>query len=155
MTGRSTDYNARERGSSDAPGPLVGFIVKLFAYVYLLLKKLGRLFLSRSAALQLEDGDRSSISSWVRASSQIQLKEEKLIQPYWKRLQKLEAMVAELCDRQTRIPPEKEDAINESLNRIKSIECDLQKTKRVSPLFLLLDRRQFGIGLIRRCHFGI
>ncbi|KAI4304566.1 hypothetical protein MLD38_040058 [Melastoma candidum] len=128
-SGHLRDDSARESGSWDAWGLLVGFIVNLFAYISLILRKLGRFFLSRSAALQME-GERSRGSSWVQATSQTQWKEEKLIQPHWQRLQKLEEMVAELCDKPLQIPSEKEEAINESLNRIKSIEYDLQKTKR-------------------------
>lgn len=51
--------------------------------------------------------------------------------PLWKRLQNLEVMVTELTNKPSKIPLEKEDMLHESLNRIKSIEYDLQKTKRV------------------------
>lgn len=49
--------------------------------------------------------------------------------PCLERLQRLEELVAELNTKTTRIPPEKDNMILESLNRIKSIEHDLQKTK--------------------------
>jgi hypothetical protein len=41
-------------------------------------------------------------------------------------------MVMELNQQSPRIPPEKEDLIEESMRRIKSIECDIKKTQRVS-----------------------
>nr|XP_029117796.1 phosphatidylinositol/phosphatidylcholine transfer protein SFH9 isoform X2 [Elaeis guineensis] len=51
------------------------------------------------------------------------------ILPCLERLQRLEELVAELNTKPTKIPPEKDIMILESLNRIKSIEYDLQKTK--------------------------
>ena len=54
------------------------------------------------------------------------------ILPCLERLQRLEELVAELNTKPTKIPPEKDIMILESLNRIKSIEYDLQKTKEVS-----------------------
>ncbi|KAK6145100.1 hypothetical protein DH2020_021920 [Rehmannia glutinosa] len=55
---------------------------------------------------------------------------EELLHPCCQKLQHLENMVNELCKKPAKIPPEKDDIILESLNRIKSIEYDLQKTKR-------------------------
>ncbi|EHA8589224.1 putative phosphatidylinositol/phosphatidylcholine transfer protein SFH9 [Cocos nucifera] len=51
------------------------------------------------------------------------------ILPCLERLQRLEELVAELNTEPTKIPPEKDVMILESINRIKSIEYDLQKTK--------------------------
>lgn len=53
------------------------------------------------------------------------------VDPLWQRLQNLEVMVTELSNKPSKIPLEKEDMLHESLSRIKSIEYDLQKTKRV------------------------
>lgn len=58
-------------------------------------------------------------------------KNEELLHPCYQKLQQLENMVNELSKKPAKIPSEKEDMIHESLNRIKSIEHDLQKTKRV------------------------
>jgi hypothetical protein len=52
--------------------------------------------------------------------------------PCLERLKRLEHMVMELNQRSPRIPPEKEDLIEESMRRIRSIECDIKKTQRVS-----------------------
>lgn len=60
--------------------------------------------------------------------------EEDRLHPCLQRLQNLEASVTELIKKPKRIPPEKEDMIHESLSRIKSIEYDLQKTKKVRCL---------------------
>lgn len=54
------------------------------------------------------------------------------VDPLWQRLQHLETVVTELYNKPTRIPQEKEDMLHESLSRIKCIEYDLQKTKKVS-----------------------
>lgn len=53
------------------------------------------------------------------------------IPPYLERLQKLEDMVNDLNGKPTKIPPEKDHMIQESLSRIRSIEHDLRKTKDV------------------------
>lgn len=54
------------------------------------------------------------------------------LHPCWLRLQNLETMVTVLFDKPTNIPQEKEDILRDSLDRIKSIEHDLQKTKKVT-----------------------
>lgn len=53
------------------------------------------------------------------------------VDPLWQRLQQLETVVSELINKPSRIPQEKEDMLQESMSRIRSIEYDLQKTKRV------------------------
>lgn len=50
--------------------------------------------------------------------------------PCLERLKRLEDMVMELNQRSPRIPPEKENLIEESMRRIRSIECDIKKTQR-------------------------
>ncbi|XP_057781049.1 phosphatidylinositol/phosphatidylcholine transfer protein SFH9-like isoform X2 [Salvia miltiorrhiza] len=57
-------------------------------------------------------------------------KNEELLHPCYQKLQHLENMVNELSKKPAKIPSEKEDMIHESLSRIKSIEVDLQKTKK-------------------------
>ncbi|CAN6333731.1 unnamed protein product [Urochloa humidicola] len=49
--------------------------------------------------------------------------------PCLERLKRLEHMVMELNQRSPRIPPEKENLIEESMRRIRSIECDIKKTQ--------------------------
>ncbi|CAM8980677.1 unnamed protein product [Rhodiola kirilowii] len=51
-------------------------------------------------------------------------------QECWQRLQQLEEMVTELVKKPTQIPQEKDDMLVDSMNRIKCMEYDLQKTKR-------------------------
>lgn len=52
--------------------------------------------------------------------------------PCLERLQRLEKMLEELSNKPTSIPVEKERMLLDSLDRIKSLEHDLDKTKRVS-----------------------
>uniref|UniRef100_A0A5B6YXH8 Putative phosphatidylinositol/phosphatidylcholine transfer protein SFH9 n=1 Tax=Davidia involucrata TaxID=16924 RepID=A0A5B6YXH8_DAVIN len=109
----------------------VDSIFKLLACIYLLVRGLGKFFVGNNADKQSEKQCKPELAD---SSSQepriLQAKEEDLIHPCWQRLQHLEAVVTELCNRPTRIPPEKDDMLLESLNRIKSIEYDLQKTKK-------------------------
>lgn len=53
------------------------------------------------------------------------------ILPCVQRLEKLEKAFEELSNKPTDIPLEKEQMLMESLDRIKSVEFDLEKTKRV------------------------
>ncbi|OEL33993.1 Phosphatidylinositol/phosphatidylcholine transfer protein SFH9 [Dichanthelium oligosanthes] len=52
--------------------------------------------------------------------------------PCLEKLKRLEHVVMELNQRSPRIPPEKEDLIQESMRRIRSIEYDIKKTQHVS-----------------------
>lgn len=65
--------------------------------------------------------------------------DEDLIHPCCEKLQHLENLVSELTKRPARIPPEKDEILLESMNRIKSIEHDLQKTKKVTYDVLLIQ----------------
>ncbi|XP_068638184.1 phosphatidylinositol/phosphatidylcholine transfer protein SFH13-like [Aristolochia californica] len=58
------------------------------------------------------------------------VKEDRVI-PCLQRIQRLETTFSELSCKPASIPPDKEHMILESLDRIKSIEFDLEKTKRV------------------------
>ncbi|XP_041989466.1 phosphatidylinositol/phosphatidylcholine transfer protein SFH9-like [Salvia splendens] len=55
---------------------------------------------------------------------------EGLVHPCCQKLQHLENLVNELTKRPAKIPPEKDEILLESMNRIKSIELDLQKTRK-------------------------
>ncbi|KAF5201443.1 Phosphatidylinositol/phosphatidylcholine transfer protein [Thalictrum thalictroides] len=69
-----------------------------------------------------EQSSQDQISSQAAAESSIH--------PCLQRLEKLEAMVTELSNKPVMIPPEKDTMLLESMNRIKSIEYDLQKTRK-------------------------
>ncbi|KAL6547025.1 hypothetical protein OROMI_022746 [Orobanche minor] len=57
--------------------------------------------------------------------------EEDMIGPCVQRLQRLESLLEELDNRPAEIPMEKDQILQQSLVRIKSVEFDLEKTKRV------------------------
>ncbi|KAK4482955.1 hypothetical protein RD792_010128 [Penstemon davidsonii] len=64
-----------------------------------------------------------------------------LLHPCCQKLQHLENAVTELLKKPAKIPQEKEDILHESLKRIKSIEYDLQKTRKVRYFeFLTLNK---------------
>ncbi|KAA8550629.1 hypothetical protein F0562_002313 [Nyssa sinensis] len=113
---------------------MVDSIFKLLACIYLLVRGLGKFFVRNNSDKQLEKQCKPELADSSSQPHILQAKEEDRIHPCWQRLQRLEGLVTELCKRPTRIPPEKEDMLVESLNRIKSIEYDLQKTRRVRCL---------------------
>ncbi|XP_057983685.1 phosphatidylinositol/phosphatidylcholine transfer protein SFH13-like isoform X2 [Malania oleifera] len=59
------------------------------------------------------------------------VEEEDRVIPCIQRLQRLEKDLEEISNKPTEIPLEKEQILMESLDRIKSVEYDLEKTKRV------------------------
>lgn len=74
----------------------------------------------------LVDQDMENHASQVEVES-----EQDSVLPCLERLQRIEELCEELSDRPAAIPPEKEHLLQESLDRIKCVECDLDKTKRV------------------------
>ncbi|CAN1197256.1 Phosphatidylinositol/phosphatidylcholine transfer protein SFH13 [Linum perenne] len=82
-------------------------------------------------------------------------KEEDKITPCMERLQRLEQLVVELSNKPPEIPKEKEQVLVESLDRIKSVEFDLEKTKRVlhSAVVKQLEIAQLLEGLREECQF--
>ncbi|XP_050206978.1 phosphatidylinositol/phosphatidylcholine transfer protein SFH9 [Mercurialis annua] len=110
---------------------MVRFMLKLLAWIYLLLPRTRRFFAAQHPDRQLPN---QQVLLLEHSNSQEQhvsndIKEESL-QPCWQRLQNLEEMVNELVNKPSKIPREKEDMLLESLSRIKCIEYDLQKTKK-------------------------
>jgi len=69
---------------------------------------------------------------------------EDRIGPCVERLEKLEEILEQLKKRPAEIPVEKEHMLHESLDRIKSVEFDLNKTKRVGGGFLFIAAYGFG-----------
>ncbi|KAL6968034.1 hypothetical protein U1Q18_033838 [Sarracenia purpurea var. burkii] len=109
---------------------VVNFIFRVLACIYFLIPGLEKLFVGNNVDKQLKKQHKPELAHSSRQEHVSCAKEEDLLHPCWKRLQHLEILVTELFNKPTRIPPEKEDMLVESLNRIKSIEYDLQKTKK-------------------------
>lgn len=113
---------------------VVHIILKILGCVYLVLPWLGRFFAVQRAENHLGNNSKPQNNrkpQLVDLRPQEQhisrsIKED----PLWKRLQQLETTVNDLVSKPTKIPQEKDDMLRESLSRIKSIEYDLQKTKK-------------------------
>ncbi|MED6139585.1 hypothetical protein PIB30_085293, partial [Stylosanthes scabra] len=106
---------------------LAGSMVKVLTCIYVLLATLGKLLAACSAYSQQTSQQETQL---VESDSHEQLTTQAIKEPLWQRLQNLEAVVTEMVNKPRTIPPEKEDILQESLSRIKSIEYDLQKTKK-------------------------
>lgn len=100
--------------------PLVNFIIKLLALLHL--------FRGMSNA-DLQNMEPYSSNINISDHRVPHDTNENAVLPCLERLQRLEEMVCELDKKPSSIPPEKDHMIKQSLDRIKSIEYDLQKTK--------------------------
>ncbi|KAM7496217.1 hypothetical protein LguiA_020631 [Lonicera macranthoides] len=126
-----TSDDTQRRLSKKFITSVVYFLFKLVACIYLVFPMFGKLFVRNNVDQQQPENqhtpelaDSSSKDNILRAE------EEDILHPCRQRLQLLESMVTELLNKPTTIPQEKEDMLLESLSRIKSIEYDLQKTKK-------------------------
>lgn len=106
-------------------------IVKVLSCIYVVFAALGNFFVVRSANNQPRSHPKIQL---VESSSMEQLITPAIKEPIWQRLRDLEAVVTEMANKPRTIPPEKEDILQESLSRIKGIEFDLQKTRKVVPV---------------------
>ncbi|TYJ09588.1 hypothetical protein E1A91_A11G151200v1 [Gossypium mustelinum] len=107
------------------------FVLKLLAFIYFLVPGLGRFLKAQDSKQQTENQSNDQMAGSGSTENGILTEaEEDLLRPCWQRLQNLETMVTKLYNKPANIPPEKEDILLESLNRIKSMEQDLQRTKK-------------------------
>lgn len=105
---------------------LIPFILKLFAFVRGLSFEYWRKQTNVFPTNALEERQESSSSINDEA---VQRAGE--IHPCMQRLHKLENLLEEINKKPAEIPAEKDRMLHQSLNRIKSVEVDLEKTKRV------------------------
>ncbi|KAF8014795.1 hypothetical protein BT93_H0558 [Corymbia citriodora subsp. variegata] len=124
-----TNANTPRRALPPIASFVVHFLVKFLGCIYLLFQRVGRNFSVRRLGVESEDRGRSH-GEESRAQGASQVIEANSLHPCWQRLQNLERMVTELSNKHAKIPPEKDNMLLESMSRIKSIEYDLQKTKR-------------------------
>ncbi|PIA36046.1 hypothetical protein AQUCO_03400146v1 [Aquilegia coerulea] len=104
---------------------------RLLAVLHLVLHGFGKFVPMYRVEQQIENHQNMNSedqSSQDQISSQATA--EGSIHPCLQRLEKLEALVTELSNKPVMIPPEKDTMLLESMNRIKSIEYDLQKTRK-------------------------
>ncbi|KAL1830379.1 hypothetical protein ACET3Z_000030 [Daucus carota] len=106
---------------------IVDHICKFLVCIYFILLGMGKYIVKKDEE-KCESGSELSLENQFHQIPQA--KEEDHLDPCWNRLKNLESLVTELVNKPTSMPPEKDDILLESLNRIKSIEYDLQKTKK-------------------------
>ncbi|XP_016449512.1 phosphatidylinositol/phosphatidylcholine transfer protein SFH9 isoform X2 [Nicotiana tabacum] len=126
---RATVALQRRSPEKSIVGLMIDMMVKSLAWIYFLFRGVGRLFVKNNDANRFGSGQRL-----VSASSAEQIvsspKKEDLLHPCCQRLQHLEEVVADLLKKPTKIPPEKDLMLLDSMDRIKFIEYDLQRTKK-------------------------
>ncbi|KAL9171637.1 hypothetical protein ABFS82_04G222000 [Erythranthe guttata] len=103
-------------------------LIRLLAFIYFLLSWMVRIFFNTGNAEITEEIQSPNSNSPDEQKTRSNT--EELLHPCCKKLQHLEDLVTELCKKPAKIPPEKDDILLESMSRIKSIEYDLQKTKK-------------------------
>jgi len=132
LTGGSSNNISRQPKKliSYVRSTLDQIIVKVLACIYVVFAALGNFFVVRSAN-QPRSHQKIQL---VESSSSEQLITPDIKEPIWQRLRDLEAVVTEMANKPRTIPREKEDILQESLSRIKGIEFDLQKTRKVVPV---------------------
>ncbi|KAF7845562.1 phosphatidylinositol/phosphatidylcholine transfer protein SFH9 isoform X1 [Senna tora] len=106
---------------------VVQIILKALACIYEVFTGLGKYFVLQSARSPPGSNQNTHPTESKYQESFIS---QSLKDPLLQRLQNLEATVTDIGRKPTGIPPEKEIILHESLNRIRSIEYDLQKTKK-------------------------
>ncbi|XP_076899888.1 phosphatidylinositol/phosphatidylcholine transfer protein SFH9-like [Bidens hawaiensis] len=109
---------------SSAVNKLLSFPYKVLTYIFLLTFGLVS-FLSRNIIKSFNN--ENQFANDVNETGPV---EKELLHPCEEKLKQLEAMVAELSTKPSKIPQEKEEMLVESMNRIRSMEYDLQKTKK-------------------------
>lgn len=107
---------------------LIPFMVKFFAFIRNAPVEYWRRDTNIYPSNALEDEPEPHNHSPVNADS---VSEQDRVLPCVQRLQRLESLLEELNKKPAEIPLEKEQMIQQSLDRIKSVEFDLEKTKRV------------------------
>ncbi|XP_031474672.1 phosphatidylinositol/phosphatidylcholine transfer protein SFH9-like isoform X2 [Nymphaea colorata] len=110
-----------------------GVIARLLAFILLIFCGLGRMVSTHHTGERLNLGTRNFSRSNPRSlseSSGAQISDENVMTSCLQRLQNLEKKVSELTKNPSKIPPEKDSVLLDSFSRIKSIEFDLEKTKK-------------------------
>lgn len=117
-----------KRGFRCLTRTLISIVIKLFAFIQNAraeyLRRQTNIYPSNT--FESEPDPNSQLSVGAEAVS-----EEDRVLPCIQRLQRLESMLEELNKKPAEIPLEKEQLLQRSLERIKSVEFDLEKTKRV------------------------
>ncbi|KAL6553343.1 hypothetical protein OROGR_007185 [Orobanche gracilis] len=106
---------------------LISIVIKLFAFIQNAPVKYWRRQTNIYPSSALENDPEPNIRLSVGTES---IREEDRVLSCVQRLQRLESLLEELIKKPAEIPMEKEQLLHRSLDRIKSVEFDLEKTKR-------------------------
>ncbi|CAH9073594.1 unnamed protein product [Cuscuta europaea] len=98
----------------------IDILIKLLGWIYISQPRIGGVCVKKKID-RSNSGQEQNLTSPPKGD---------LLHPCCQRLQNLEKAVSELLKKPTEIPPEKNHMLLDSLDRIKSIEYDLQKTKK-------------------------
>lgn len=113
-----------KRGFRCVTRKLISFMIKLFAFIQNArveyLRRHTNIYPSNTLEREPEPNSQLSVT----------VNEDKVL-PCVQRLRRLESLLEELDKKPAEIPVEKEQLLQRSLERIKSVEFDLDKTKRV------------------------
>ncbi|VFQ58710.1 unnamed protein product [Cuscuta campestris] len=116
--------------------PAISFVLKLFSVIQTLpfeAWKRQHMDIYPSGSLEEKHDSRSSSNSSSSSNTAANGEEEEddHLHPCIQRLERLEQLIEELHKKPAEMPLEKEHMLKQSLDRIKSVEFDLEKTKRV------------------------
>ncbi|XP_031114282.1 phosphatidylinositol/phosphatidylcholine transfer protein SFH9-like [Ipomoea triloba] len=110
---------------------LVNILFRLLGWIYIFRHRIGGVYVKNNLNRTADNEQRSNAPDISPQEQNISSpKKVDLLHPCCERLQQLEKAVAELLNKPTEIPPEKDHMLLDSMNRIKSIEHDLQRTKK-------------------------
>ena len=129
LSSNLTEERGLKNSLQKVASSLARFIIQLVASLCLMFRILGRL-VNKQPENQLRPPVLDSPPPPPPPPPTTQLQRGESLHPCWLRLQNLESMVTVLFDKPTNIPQEKDDILRDSLDRIKCIEQDLQKTKK-------------------------
>ncbi|KAL6543030.1 hypothetical protein OROHE_010550 [Orobanche hederae] len=116
-----------KRGFRYITRTLISIVIKLFAFIQNAPVKYWRRQTNVYPSNALENEPEPNIRLSVDTEA---IREEDRVLPCVQRLQRLESLLEELIKKPAEIPMEKEQLLHRSLDRIKSVEFDLEKTKR-------------------------
>lgn len=105
-------------------------VMRFLACMWFLIDGMVRIFFKTPKTEILDEVYQTTRSPNSNSQDACESSEGLSIHPCCQKLQHLEDLVNELTKRPARIPPEKDEILLESMNRIKSIEQDLQKTRK-------------------------
>ncbi|XP_039117461.1 phosphatidylinositol/phosphatidylcholine transfer protein SFH13-like [Dioscorea cayenensis subsp. rotundata] len=105
---------------------LVAFLVKVLSFVHIFVQRRERLENVHPSDTLVPAADEQPIAEPAADAAK-----EDPVTPCLERLQRLETMLHELNNKPAEIPVDKDHMLLESWERIKSIECDLDRTKKV------------------------